>query len=89
MLTLNYRLLKGSTSMTKIVLDQHACAQIHDLKATVRCVDEAGRVLGLFTPLVEPALLKPQISEEEIKRRVQQGGGRPLADILHDLENRS
>jgi hypothetical protein len=38
------------------------------------------------TELTNPALLKPQISEEKIKNRLAQGGGRPLAEILSDLE---
>ena len=75
--------------MTKIVLDKRARAQFHDLKEPLQFVDESGHLLGLFTPNVDPALLKPQISEEEIKKRLAQGSGRPLADILRDLEKRS
>jgi hypothetical protein len=72
--------------MTKVVLDKRARAQFHDLKETLQFVDESGQLLGLFTPSANSALLKPQISEEEIKKRVAQGGGRPLAGILRDLE---
>jgi hypothetical protein len=71
--------------VTKIVLDQHARAQLHDLKEALQIVDESGRLLGLFTPHVDPALLEPQISNEEIQDRLDQGGGRALADILRDL----
>ncbi len=67
--------------MTKVVLDKRARAQFNDLKETMQFVDESGRLLGLFTPSVDPAFLKPQIGEEEIKKRLAQGGGRPLADI--------
>ena len=72
--------------MTKIVVDKSTRAQLRDLKEPFQFVDEAGQVLGLFTPAVAPALLKPQISHEEIQKRLAQGGGRPLADILRDLE---
>ena len=75
--------------MTKIVVDSRTRAQFHDLKETLQFVDESGRLLGLFTPSVDPALLEPQISAEEIQRRLNQGGGRSLADILRDLEQRS
>ena len=75
--------------MTKVVLDQRARAQFHDLKEPMQFVDESGHLLGLFTPTVDPVLLKPQISEEEIARRLARGGGRPLAEILRDLEKRS
>jgi hypothetical protein len=75
--------------MTKVVLDQRTRAQLHDLKEPLQFVDESGRLLGLFTPNIDPALLQPQVSEEEIQRRLAHGGGRPLADILHDLEKRS
>ena len=75
--------------MTKVTLDPRTRAQFHDLKETLQFVDESGRLLGLFTPNVDPALLEPQIGAEEIQRRPEQGGGRALEDILRDLEKRS
>ena len=75
--------------MTTVILDKRARAQFHDLKEPLQFVDESGQVLGLFTPSVDLKLLKPQISEDEIKKRLAQGGGRPLAVIFHDLEARS
>ena len=74
--------------MTKVVLDPRTRAQFHELKEALQFVDESGRLLGLFTLNVDPALLEPQISAEEIQRRLKQGGGRPLAVILRDLEKR-
>jgi hypothetical protein len=75
--------------MTKIVLDQGTRARFHGLKEPLQFVDESGHLLGMFTPSIDPARLQPQISDDEIQRRLAQGGGRPLADILHDLETRS
>jgi hypothetical protein len=72
--------------MTKVVLDKRARAQLHDLQESLQFVDESGRLLGLFTPSVDQALLKPQISEREIKKRLAQGGGRPLEEIFRDFE---
>ena len=47
-----------------------------------------GTVLGYFTPTGQEKLnLQPQISDEEIQRRIAAGGGRKLKDILRDLES--
>jgi hypothetical protein len=51
-----------------------------------------GRLLGHFIPMQDGNLdqrLQPKISEEEVLRRERQGGGRPLANILADLEKRA
>lgn len=50
-----------------------------------------GRLVGYFTPADEMKTinLDPGISEEELDARFAAGGGRPLADILRDLENRA
>lgn len=48
-----------------------------------------GRVLGYFTPAKEKKLnLEPPGTREELDARFAAGGGRPLADILRDLEKR-
>jgi hypothetical protein len=75
--------------MTKVVLDQGTRARFNGLKEPLQFVDESGHLLGLFTPNIDPTRLQPQISDDEIQRRLAQGGGRPLADILDDLETRS
>lgn len=81
--------LLGVKLVTKVILDPHTRAQLHDMKETLQFVDESGRLLGIFTPNTDPTLLEPRISQEEIQQRLNQGGGRPLADILRDLEKRS
>lgn len=48
-----------------------------------------GTFLGFFTPTRKfLADLDPGISDEEMERRFAEGGGRPLTDILRDLEAR-
>jgi len=47
-----------------------------------------GKMFGYFTPL-NLANLQPQISDEEIQRRIAVGGGRKLSDILADLEKQA
>lgn len=74
--------------MTRIVIDRRTRAQLNDLQEPLQFIDESGQPLGLFTPTASATVLKPQISEDEIQKRLAQGGGRPLADILRDLEAR-
>jgi hypothetical protein len=56
------------------------------LLETIEFTDDAGRVLGRFLP---SAALEPKASNEEIEQRLKKGGGRPLADIMSDLEKRT
>lgn len=53
---------------------------------------EDGQVLGYFTPAKAKRysnLNPPPLPPGEIERRLAEGGGRPLADILRDLEKRA
>ena len=77
--------------MSKLVIaDESMAAKLGKTDEPVMICTPDGRVLGYFTP-TPPARLKlePQISEEELLRREQKGGGRKLADILRDLEKRA
>ena len=78
--------------MNRVVVDPVTLAKLRDAWQTLELCDDSGRVVGRFVPLVEPAVrakLEPQVTEEELDRRERAGGGRPLADILGDLEKRS
>jgi hypothetical protein len=73
----------------RIVVDEKTSEQLRRSNDTVFVCDASGRILGQFVPEeIDPELLEPQISEEELDRREREGGGRPLADILKDLEAR-
>ena len=54
--------------------------------------DPSGRVLGVFIPeglgKLPPGVKSPFTDEEMARRRAEQRTGRPLADILRDLEAR-
>jgi hypothetical protein len=70
--------------MTRLIFDANALAILPKLTEPVELLDESGKTLGHFHPA--PRQVQPRVSEEELRRRVQQGGGRPLVDILADLE---
>ncbi len=78
--------------MTKITFGAEVWAKLNNLRGPVEFCDETGRTLGYFHPVASlreheqlPALL---ISDEELQRRLQEGGGRSLEAILADLEKR-
>jgi hypothetical protein len=72
--------------MKRIVLDAAAIAKLPEYDIVEVC-DESGRVIGRFRPAVydDPAA-QPQVSEEELQRRSEEGGGRSLAEIMADWE---
>jgi hypothetical protein len=74
-----------SCNVTKIVVDGALRKQLGSLLETIEFTDVSGRVLGRFLPA---AALAPKVSNEEIEQRLKKGGGRPLADIMSDLERR-
>jgi hypothetical protein len=78
--------------MNRVVVDPATLAKLRGARQTLDLCDDRGQVVGRFIPAVDPfegADLQPQVSEEELDRRERVGGGRPLADILADLEKPS
>jgi hypothetical protein len=78
--------------MVKLTVDHETRAMLLDLNERLELCDESGRLLGYFNPVVDPSMyegLDSQVSAEELERRSREGGGRPLADILADLEKRA
>ena len=79
--------------MTKVVIDDSLRSQLRDAGDILEVCDESGHTLGYFHPVLSPSGNAPggissPLSDEEIRRRQQQAGGRPLSEILADL-NRS
>lgn len=71
-------------------MDAALGAKLDAVPGAVELCDESGRTLGYFHPL--PAEAHPSgrrtrspFSDEDIERRRQEKGGRPLAEILADL----
>jgi hypothetical protein len=74
--------------MQRIVIDPKTSEQLRSARGTVVLCEPDGRVLGYFHPEQPTSGWSPDISEEELDRRECAGGGRPLKDILADLEGR-
>jgi hypothetical protein len=64
---------------------------LRDFHEFVEICDQSGQTLGYFHPAVKPgdyaaAGIESPFSDEEIERRRQDFSGRPLAEILRDLQ---
>jgi hypothetical protein len=75
--------------MTKVIIDANTRKKFRNLAEDMQFTDQEGKVLGSFTPAAKNSRSEPQIGEEEIQRRLREGGGRSLAEIMSDLEKRS
>lgn len=73
--------------MSRIVIDTEMEQQLKTLDRPAELVNTAGNLVGIFTPVIERGP-EPSISDEEIRRRIEKGGGRKLSEILADLEKR-
>jgi hypothetical protein len=77
--------------MGRVVLEVEA-GKFAGLTERVAVYDASGRTLGYFTPSASPSLyegVEIPISDAELERISNEGGGRTLAEILADLEKRS
>jgi hypothetical protein len=70
--------------MSEITVDSATETLLKQAGEPVGLRSESGQFLGRFIPLN----IEPRIDPEEIRRRFETGGGRPLADILAALETR-
>ncbi len=80
--------------MTRVTLDKAMRANLHNLAEMLEVCDESGQVLGYFAPLVEQdgSLYEGAeipVTDEEVQELLKQPPGRPLAEILADLEKRA
>jgi hypothetical protein len=79
--------------MTKVIVDPATRAKLRDLTEPLELVTEDGRLLGRFSPVAadEADLYRDAevpVTQDEVQRLLRQPPGRPLADILADLEKR-
>jgi hypothetical protein len=73
--------------MNRIVVDDSVKAQFLRVKERCEIVDATGNQLGFFQP--EYVGYECPLSDEELDQIEKQGGGRPLQEILRDLERRA
>jgi hypothetical protein len=73
--------------MNKIVVDDNVKSQFLGADEPCEVVDAAGNKLGNFMP--EYVGYECPLGDEELDRIERKGGGRPLTDILRDLESRA
>jgi hypothetical protein len=82
---------KGVMAMTQVVVDPALRAKLNGLADKVELLDESGETLAYCLPAAEYnrllyASVKIPFTDEEIERRLQEKGGRSLAEILADFE---
>lgn len=74
--------------MTQLTLDAQSLEKLRSVTGAVQVCDAEGRIIGYFRPATgeqrypEPPPLVP----EEFQRRLAESGGRPISEILADLE---
>lgn len=75
--------------MTKLTVDRELKAKLANFEDLIELCDESGQVVGFFHPVAANGVssqTKSPISDEEIEAARQQRTGRPLGDILGDLD---
>jgi hypothetical protein len=77
--------------MGKITLNPDLRSKLNGLTETLEVCDESGTPIGMFLPLGEyKKLLRREVAvpftEEQIRRLRNQQGGRPLAEIMKELQ---
>ncbi|MEX2315508.1 MAG: hypothetical protein WD669_00035 [Pirellulales bacterium] len=72
--------------MNRIVVDESITSQLRSAVEPCAIFDASGNKLGYFTR--EYVGYECPYSEEELRQAESEGGGRPLKDILAELEGR-
>lgn len=76
--------------MTQITVDQPLARILRESESGTELIDSDGRVIGYFLPSTAslPELYDRawrDFDQVDFEAALAEGGGRPLADILHDL----
>ena len=77
--------------MSIVITDKELLEQLIQASGTVEVRDPNGNILGTFAPPYGklPGGVRSPFTDEEIERRRHEPDGRPLAEILRDLEKRA
>lgn len=76
--------------MVQIRIDAATRERLSEAAGTVELVDENGNRVGYFQRFLPPPYddsMIPPMSREELDRRLNEPGGRSLAEILKDLKD--
>jgi hypothetical protein len=76
--------------MQRVTIDREFKKKLNGLDSEIEFCDESGQTVGRFVPEEEYmrllyASIEIPFSEEEIEQAFNEGGGRPLKEILEDL----
>lgn len=76
--------------MTTITIPDAILSQIQPREQAVEVCDATGRIIGYFAPAATAEDYRkatPLVSDDELDRRSQAGGGRSLTEILGDPQS--
>ena len=74
--------------MTQLTVDATMVSKLRGFTEVIEVRDEAGELLGFYSPARAPnadKTVESRLSREEIEKRRGVRSGRPLTDILNDL----
>jgi len=74
--------------MVSLVLEQSVIDKLTSQETGVEVRDNTGKLIGFFHPAIAPCDVDEyecSVSEDELHRRQNDKGGRPLRHILDDL----
>ncbi|MCG8584708.1 MAG: hypothetical protein MI757_08365 [Pirellulales bacterium] len=77
--------------MVRVTIDDVLRSKLGNLDSPFEFCDESGRVVGHFIPEQDRSIydgVECPVSNEELERIFREEPGRPLDDILKDLETR-
>jgi hypothetical protein len=73
--------------MTRVILDRNTIAKLDNFERIVEVCDEDGRVLGYVSPIAASySDVDVPLTDDEVAELRKQPRGRPLRDILAELE---
>jgi hypothetical protein len=78
--------------MSRIVVDEELRKKLHNFTKSLELWDEQRYVRGYITPMVDQPLydqVQFSLSEEELQDRLKEEDGRPIEEILRDLDNKA
>ena len=76
--------------MTQMIIDLPLQERFRTARETIELLDDSGRTLGIFCPMLSPpyeASLIPVLTDEERRERLSQPGKYTTGDVLRHLES--